>query len=43
MEGEFAERNPLTLAQCAKIAEESLTQRLQVSLFMLIRLHFKAA
>lgn len=43
MEGEFAERNPLTLAECAKIAEESLTQRLQVSLFMLTRLHFKAA
>jgi secreted Zn-dependent insulinase-like peptidase len=31
MEGEFAERNPVTLAECAKIAEECLTQRLGVS------------
>ena len=31
MEGEHAEKDPLTLAECAKIAEESLTKRLMVS------------
>lgn len=32
MEGEFAERQPLTMEECAKIAEECLTGRLLVSI-----------
>ena len=31
MEGEYAEEDPLTLAECAKVAEECLTKRLSVS------------
>ncbi len=32
MEGEYAEKQPLTMMECAKIAEECLTGRLSVSL-----------
>lgn len=32
MEGEYAEKEPLTMEDCAKIAEECLTGRLSVSL-----------
>ncbi len=31
MEGEYADANPLTLSECANVAEESLTKRLSVS------------
>jgi len=31
LEGEIANRHPLTLGECAKVAEEALTQRLMVS------------
>jgi hypothetical protein len=30
MEGEYAERNPLTMEECARVAEECLTGRLKV-------------
>jgi hypothetical protein len=34
MEGEYAEKDPLTLAECAKVAEESLTKRVLVRLIL---------
>jgi insulysin len=37
LEGETANRHPLKLAECAKVAEESLTQRLMVSV---LRVHY---
>ena len=31
MEGEYAEKEPLTIEECAKIAKECLTGRMSVS------------
>ncbi len=35
MEGEYADANPLSLLECATVAEESLTKRLSVSVSQL--------
>ena len=38
MEGEYAEKQPLTIEECAKVAEECLTGRLSVSTYDYIKI-----